>query len=244
MKFICSIWIVFAILCSCANDKSNDWKHLKSDKNIRTLSFREMEIKPFLGVPGLIMTVNDWLLVEDCVDEKNLLLYNMADSSYVRVLTIGQGPAEVLTPILFDVSEDDRTLYVLQRQNGECRAYQIDSLLSGNDRTYRKIQLGVESDRFVKTNDGYVGLGFYPKGMFRFLDNEGLETGTLDPFPAYSNRNLSNKYAAFQGFVDYNPRHETLMCAPVFASEVQFYKRRNSDEASRQCFKKIRFWNG
>ena len=75
MKQLVYVMVLLGVLCSCANDKSNDWKHLKSDKNIRALSFREMEIKPFLGVPGLLMTVDDWLLVEDCVDEKNLLLY-------------------------------------------------------------------------------------------------------------------------------------------------------------------------
>ena len=227
IKQVTYVMILLGVLCSCANDSSNDWKRLKSDKDIRHLSFQEMKIKPLIGTPGLITTVDDWLLVEDYVDEKNLLLYNMTDSSYVRVLSIGQGPAEVLAPILFDVSEEDRTVYVLQRQNGECREYQLDSLLLGNDRNFKKIQLGMETDRFVKTKDGYVGLGFYAKGMFRFLDNEGQETGTLDPYSTYSNRNLSNKYVIFQGFVAYNPSHEMLIYAPIFASEVQFYKMGN-----------------
>lgn len=234
----CVVYVMILIggLSSCINNKSNDWTRLKSDKNIRHLSFQEMKIKPFIGVPGLIMTIDDCLLVEDCVDGKSLLLYNLADSSYVRALSIGQGPAEVLAPILFDVSEEDRTVYVLQRQNGECRAYPMDSLLLGNDRNYRKIQLGFESDRFVKTKDGYVGLGFYSEGMFRFLDNDGLEVGNLDPFPTYSNQNLSNKYAVFQGVIAYNPQSEMLMYAPMFASEILFYSKDNGHWTKASSF--------
>lgn len=236
MRYVIYVIILFGGLCACSNDKSSDWTRLKSDKDIRQLSFQEMRIKPFIGVPGLIKTVDDWLLMEDCVDGKSLLLYNWVDSSYVRVLPIGQGPTEVLAPILFDVSAKDRAVYVLQRQNGECRVYSMDSLLVGNDRNYRKIQLGGESDRFVKTKDGYVGLGFYSKGMFRFLDNDGLEIGNLDPFSMYSNQNLSNKYAAFQGVVSYNPQPEMLMYAPMFASEIQFYRKDNEHWTKTSSF--------
>lgn len=220
MKYFKLLWLLLLLagMFSCSdNNQKRKWKAV-SDLASSELLFQEIEIEAMLGRPYKIGVADSLLIILDDIDGKALLLYNVVNQSYMRVLNIGQGPGEVLNPIDIDVS--DKVINVLQRQNGKCRRYIIDKLLSGEVLDFENVELG-RADRIAQTDSGYACLGIYNKGLLGVFDNKGSEKEYIDEYAKFNIQDVSNEYRFFQGRLAFTGG--CLMVAPSYASIIRFY---------------------
>lgn len=219
VSFLTFCLIVVFSITSCSNsEKELSWgKYSESE-----LEFHPLHIAPLLGNPYSINLIDSILLIADKVEDKSLLLYNMNDSSYVRTLSIGNGPGEIIFPIDVNVSIQGRYVNAFLRQTGEFRTYPLDSLLKDVTSEYESVNLGM-ADRGIQTSKGYVGLGLYEDGLLRFYNKGGSLEQKENLYAEYGIDNVSDLYRLFQGLLSFNVQNERLAIAPLFASDVLFY---------------------
>ena len=208
---------IILILCICLNSCINDSQVLH--QNVVDLPFEEMAIEPLVGNPYQIAVIDNTLVLADNVEGKALLLYNLENKKSHRVLDIGQGPYEVLTPLDFDVYKNELT--ILQRRTGECRDYDVNELLYDANPEYQKTILD-NSDRCCKTDYGYVFMGFDERNIFSFFNAANLTFSSVD-FDEFVLEDSSVKYKLLQGKLAYLVQSKTLVYAPSYSSYIKFY---------------------
>lgn len=210
-------------LASCTTHNPGSWQKEIPEGKITELSFQEIKMEPLIGNPYQIEVVGNTLLIADDIEGKALLLYNMEDSSYLRMLNIGQGPEDVITPLEIEATLKDSTLHVFQRRTSRCRTYDINALSQGL--VHMKNEIPLEgADRFTASTDRYVTLGFYEQGIMSTFNDSGKVMECTDLFPDISIDDISLRYKMFQGHLAYNESTGCLMYAPSFASHILFYK--------------------
>ncbi len=219
VSFLIFCLIVFFSIVSCSNSKNElSWgKYSESE-----LEFHPFYITPLLGTPYSINVIDSILIIADKVEDKSLLLYNMGDSSYVRTLSIGNGPGEIIFPIDVNVSIQRKCINAFLRQTGELRVYPLDSLLKDVTSKYERVNLGL-ADRGMQMSEGYVALGLYEDGLLRFYNKDGSLKQKVNLYAEYGIDNVSDLYRLFQGLLSFNVLNERLAIAPSFASNVLFY---------------------
>lgn len=220
----CFIVLLLGIF-SCS---SNQNKKKVSDLATSELVFREMAIEPLLGRPYQIEVIDSILILADNIDGKALLLYDLSNSFYVRTLSVGQGPGEVLPPLTIDVSPINRTISILQRQTGRCQKYLINDLLDDSVQIFKCQELE-NADRITQMNEGYACLGMYKEGLLAFFNKRGEKEMVVDLYPQFRIPVSSDKYRLFQGRLAFNDLTGTLMFAPSYASMIKFYTYKNGD---------------
>lgn len=216
------IFILLLGLFSCTNNSQRREVEAISELPSCKLVFQEIPIEPLLSRPYQMEIIDSILILADDVENRALLLYNLADSSFVRALLIGQGPHDVLSPIAIDVDMDGKIVNVLQRQNGKCRKYALNDLLNNCAQDYNSVDLGA-ADRFARINNGYACLGFYEDAMLTFFDENGSPQSHLDLCTGYGISDIVTKYKLFQGRIAYHKKSGNLMLAPSFASVIRFF---------------------
>lgn len=218
--YLCFL-VLFAMSCS---GNFSDKKVIGSVDELKNaeLYFTEMPVETFLGNPYQLEFVDNQLIIADDVDGKAILLYDLANDTFARSLAIGQGPNDVSTPIEISVARESGSVFILQRQNGICREYQLSDLLQSPVVSNNAVNLS-RSDRFVKTHDGYIGSGFYEGGMIQMYSNKGEQLKNIDIYPLYKLENASEKYKIFQGHLCFNERMNRLVIAPYFTCSINFY---------------------
>ena len=118
--------LLLTTLCfsACTHEKTKDFKQYPATE----LTFEEIRIDSIMDYPRQLRIAGDSLLIiNDHVEDKAVLLYNLSDSSCVRTVSIGQGPGEVLSPNWIDLAGD--SLNVLSRNNGKINRYALNDLV-------------------------------------------------------------------------------------------------------------------
>lgn len=227
-KSILALSLILALgLGACGDGQLQDFR----DYPAQELVFEEMPIEPLLGHPQQIRIAGDsLLLINDHVEETALLLYNLRDSSYVRTVTIGQGPGEVTYPNWIDLFGD--SLNVLSRNSGIVNRYALSDLRQNIINRHRSIDLK-RADRITQTDDGFVAEGFYQDENeephpFRVFDANGRFVQDLDWYEGYPQGDTFRKYLHFMGQAGYHAGRNTLMVAPTYASTIWFYTRKGN----------------
>ena len=216
--------LLLTTLCfsACTHEKTKDFKQYPATE----LTFEEIRIDSIMDSPRQLRIAGDSLLIiNDHVEDKAVLLYNLSDSSCVRTVSIGQGPGEVLAPNWIDLAGD--SLNVLSRSNGKINRYALNDLLQDKITACRTIDLK-DADRFVQTDYGYIGMDFYLNDkeevrLARAFDLMGNPVQDLDWYTEYQADDKILTYFCFQGQAGYHPGSHTLMVAPVYASTIWFY---------------------
>lgn len=210
------ILILLGISCQRSQDSL-------SDMDSRLLKPVQTYNSIFLGRPYQIELIDSILIVAENVSDTVLSFYNIIDSTLLcRRLTVGQGPNELLNPIVLQSENDAKQITVLQRQNGIFTVYALDSLLRGSNVPAKKVELPF-SDRFVRTETGYICTGLYENGIARYMSIDGTENRDINIFPdcvaGISDRTVRYKFA--QGSMAYHKG--VLAFAPYFLGYVEFY---------------------
>lgn len=218
--------VLFVVLTSCANNSQTKKVENISELSPFELFFQEIPIEPLLHKPYQMEIIDSILILADNIENRALLLYNLEDASFVRALSIGQGPNDVLSPIAIDVDENEQVINILQRQNGKCRKYKLKELISGCIQDCKSVDLG-NSDRFTQIKNGYACIGFYEDALVTFFDESGKLESSLDLYTEYKFSDIATKYKLFQGRIAFHNVSGCLMLAPSYASVVRFFLKDN-----------------
>ena len=221
---------VLALFTMSCSGKFSEKRSVASVGELKSteLSFQEMPLGALLGNPYQLEVVDNRLIIADDVEGKAILVYDLVNGTYIRSLVIGQGPDDVSTPIEISVSRGAGSVFILQRQNGICREYQLSDLLQNPVTSNNTVNLS-QSDRFVKTHNGYIGSGFYAGGMIQLYSNKGDLLKNVDVYPSYKLKNVMEKYRIFQGHLCFNERMSRLAIAPYFTCSINFYSANGGD---------------
>lgn len=223
----------FCVFASCTTHSPGSWQKDIPEEKITELTFQEIKMEPLIGKPYQIEVAGNTLLIADDIEGKALLLYNMEDASFRRILHIGQGPEDVITPLEIEATLKDSTLHVFQRRTSQCRTYDINALSQGH--AHMKNEIPLEgADRFTASTDRYATLGFYEQGIMTTFNDRGKVMGCTDLFPDVPIDDMSLRYKMLQGHLAYNESAGSLMYAPSFASHILFYKQDGANNWVKQ----------
>ena len=137
--FICCLLILLA----CTGEKTIETVPEYS------ISIKKKVTDVFLGRPSEIAYMDSFLLISDNMNETLLDIYDLkGDSMFSRVLNVGQGPDELLSPITVEVSEEEHELYILQRQNSQMNTYSFYDLMQGKFQPQKSVNLQ-DADRAI-----------------------------------------------------------------------------------------------
>lgn len=186
----------------------------------------EIAVDFLLGNPSQITICNHTLVIADNIEEKLLALYDSKENRFLgRRLHIGQGPNEVIPPLLLSRMNDSGLLSVLQRQNGKYMEYNIGDLVNGDLKPSNPLNLG-SADRIAPTGEGFITTGPYEEGSVKVFDNKGNMVKNYNIYPQYI-KDLSereNQYVLGQGHIAYNKGNKVLAFASYFLGEASFYR--------------------
>lgn len=216
--------IMLVFLCLSCSKGSTIRKGIESINDVycEELEFEEMPITSLLGRPYQLNIIDSILLIADNMDGKALLMYDLTSGFCKHVLNIGQGPSDVLVPLSINTFSDSEVVSILQRQNGLCREYLLSDLLKDSIDNFKSINL-ISADRFVKTETGYLGSGFYKDGMFCSFDNKGNVVEYKNTALMCNIEDAADKYRLLQGSLAFNKKVNRIMFAPSFISNVELY---------------------
>lgn len=209
-------------------------------KNAIPAQSKEIEIDFLLGKPSQIALFNQTLIIADNMEEKLLTFYDIRENRFLgRQVQVGQGPNEVIPPILLSRTSESNNLSILQRQSGKYLVYNIDSILNGDLKPSNSLDLGI-ADRITQTGDGFITTGPYDEGSIRIFDNKGNIVKNQNIYPQYIKElnERESQYVFAQGHIAYNKEHKVLAFASYFLGDLAFYK---LNEDSLQQLKKLDF---
>ena len=170
-------------------------------------------------MPHQIAVVDSILICADEIDGMALLLYNLNNGSYRRVLRMGPGPDDIQsTPLDISVSHSDKRIIILQRRTGELRSYYLQDLWNDSIKTPRRLKDKFGGDRASCTSEGYVLSGHYQDGILHFYKESGEMTDSIDLHPEWPQDPIG-KYRLLQGHIAFNESSGYVMYAPIFASD-------------------------
>ena len=103
--------MLFVVIMSCTSKEVNK-SHIVDISSLKgiELNFIEYPIEPMLGNPYEIEYIEPYLIMDNLVDDKVLLIYNVNNDSYVNTLSVGNGPDDILFPI--EIQVKDQEVYI------------------------------------------------------------------------------------------------------------------------------------
>lgn len=211
-------FLLFMISCTPKENCIDNIKNLENQE----LEFTDIQIEPMLGSPYEIEYIDPYLILDNFIDDKVLLIYNTDDGTYTTTLSEGQGPNDILLPI--EIQAKDRNVCIMERQTGRCRDYPLSSLLDGNVSDYKQTTIP-RSDRMVKTNDAYIGCGRYDHGMLCIFNEDSEVIKEINVYPDYFDnlKSAGHKYKLGQARLCFNADHKRLILAPSFLNCINIY---------------------
>lgn len=215
-----------AIIISLFSCKEKDDKIDTILKNATEVSCKILPTDFMLGTPYQIKLINNTLIVADHLDDNSIFLYDYANNKLLgRMLRRGQGPNEVMAPLLLGVSRGENLISVFQRQTGKYTEHRPDELLNNNPVPAKTLQFE-HTDRLIKGGNGYISEGEYSEGSINLLDINGNHINTENVYPQYINEleDNSSKYIYGQGVISYNEKENIFIFASFYTGEVLFYK--------------------
>ncbi|WP_196940243.1 BF3164 family lipoprotein [Sphingobacterium pedocola] len=218
---ICLVTIIFFL--SCNKQTENTQKILENAKLLHT---NEIDVDFLLGRPNQITIGDNRLVITDNIDEKALAFYDIKSGTFIgRRIGIGQGPNEVIPPLLLPRSSESEVLSIIQRQNGRYTEHNIPNLAKENFVPNRSLEFE-NIDRLTQTNSGFIVSGPYEEGSIRILDRVGGIIKSQNIYPHYINdlNQPADRYVYGQGHIAYNRKNDVLAFASYFTGEASFYK--------------------
>ena len=216
-KIIYLLCVIFITACSRTNSIDNIQEHsVAIDRELPNL---------FLGKPSGIVVIDNYLVIADYMGETLLTIYDLnTDSIVSRAINMGQGPNDLVPPIIIGASHKERAIDVFQRRSSKYSVFLLDELLKGKSRKQNEVELS-ESDRAISIPHGFLATGYYLDGLFRFFDYNGRVLSTEDVYPPYFQKlkDSGEKYKLGQSLFAYNRHCNVLMSASYFTGEVSFF---------------------
>jgi len=222
---------IFLILLSSCKDKDNNELGIIFN-NFKTIECYNLELEETLGRPSGLNIIDDYLIYADIIEENILTFYDTTKDKIVkRAFTKGQGPNDILMPIRVGINKQNKSIYILQRQNGLYREYDLTELLNNNNVDAICYFNFPNADYIKKSRFGYItGNMHYENGSIAMYDKTGALKSTANVYPEYFNvmTNVSNKYRIGQGPIGYI-ESSTLVFASLFTGEIKFYHINDND---------------
>lgn len=226
---ILNIFFIACFLFSCSGQDNSFEKIINSANDVSCV---EIPVDFLLGKPYQLKLQDSLLLIADNIDGKALSIYDYKNSKLINhILDMGQGPNEILVPILLNNSKDRTGVAsILQRQNGVYTEYQLSDLQRGVVNPIKKISFK-NIDRIIKINIGYIAEGEYNRGSIGLFNELGCLICVKNIYPNYINEieHESDKYILGQGHVEFNNEAAVFAFASYFTGEIVFYKLLNNN---------------
>lgn len=219
IRFIALTVIICSLsFCSQKLEKSKESK-------ITELEFDLIILDSNLVNPYQITLVGDSLLVvNDLYEGRVGSLRNAKDLSFQgRIGKIGEGPGELLPPVLI-TPRNDTILYLYSRRNNNVLKYDAESLTSENVEPLLEFRSKEPLDKVLILNDSsIVGLGFSSetKRYTQISDfGESSTVADLD-YPSYPGLPAEYNYMAFQANMSLKPDQSAFVTASIFCKQFE-----------------------
>ncbi|GMQ28172.1 BF3164 family lipoprotein [Algoriphagus confluentis] len=175
--------------------------------------------------PYQIQLVDESLLVvNDLYQGRVGSLRKTKDLSFQgRIGKIGEGPGELLPPVLI-TSGDGPVLYLYSRRNNNVLKYDAKSLTSENVEPLLEFRSKEPLDKILMLNDSsMVGLGFSSEKKRYVLVSDFGESSTLADldYPAYPGLPAEYNPMAFQANLSLRPDQRAFVTASIFCKHFE-----------------------
>lgn len=230
-----AFYLLYSLLInSCTTERNDD--NVLYGYETNELVLEKIDIEPLIGAPNKIRIIGDTLILADRVDGYGLLLYDLANNSYIRTLKIGNGPDDLIFPVCLDVDLKRHELAILQRGTGFIRVYSLTDLSMPNPLNKSNIRIN-GTDMFAWGENSYFIAGSDDEDIIWQSNYEGNKIGRV----SYGIKNkiieekngnarrITSPYSLLQGSLAYNEYSGVLMMAPSFASTIYFFKKNGNE---------------
>lgn len=224
-----SIIVIFLLFFSCTSSKREE-KELYQFNNYQLLEKSSVITDSiFLGKPGSLVLINDWLAVYDFHDGKMVTWIAPDRKTYKRNVNIGAGPGEFMPPLTIYPTQTGEQVKFMFRSIQKCYQFDWEDVLGSNFTNPLSIDtLPVVAGRIIPCGqnfiindtqeDGKMFSLFYidEKAPYRF----GIYPGTIDDkFQDPHSRNMIT-----QSNMIYNEKHNIMVAAGYMSDMLSFYR--------------------
>ena len=209
---------------SCKSEKDSPW----DINDFKTIQGEAFNPDIFLGSPYDLLIANRQLFILDEYDGKECSIVDLEKKSLIsRVLSLGEGPGEILRPIDLAFNEEEKLLEVFERSSGKLKYFLLKgdtTLIPINETIYFKGKL---SRVFRLKPDIFVASGAFKEGTLSLYNQEG---NVIREFGDYPIKNESRKnsmgtlFLTEQGHVAADPDGQYVASAKTNSDQLLFYK--------------------
>ena len=225
-RYTLYLWISLLVL-SCT--KQQNFSSLF--KEVRKIEHQSLSNKNdvIIGSGWFMSKAGNHLIIENRDEQNLLLLYDIADSRFVRRFApSGQGPEEFIVLNKVQV-KNDSTIFLHDPAKKQFIEYvfTIDSSKEINDRKVNVIDWGEDMPLYtIKTKGYYVVTNTVREGFFTLYDTLGHALGTFCSYPVkeeYANHENVQKAFIHQGQFIARFHSDQFVYAVDYAPIIQFF---------------------
>ncbi|MBA5651755.1 BF3164 family lipoprotein [Bacteroides fragilis] len=206
MRYCLGLILVLFTSCHLSSTRGLEFPSVDTLKLSSELFLSEELLKPEK------MWIHDSLcLIRSSKDEYFFHLFNIAGTKICSFIGFGDAPAEMLSPVDFDVVNDTLQIYDSGKQ--KISFYALSDLSYGNvENICRQLSINVMASSVICTTDH----SFYYLGetnrMYGFI-NSKIDTSYIDFPEDYRMLNSGLKHLLFQGHLRCSPNFDRLVYA-------------------------------
>lgn len=214
MKRIFLLLFPFFLLCNCTSYSTTEI-HQSNRNDILDVKSQVHEIQidtPFIGSIAKLFLLDDYLIIEDCRSDDQLIrLFDRQSFNYIKSTgTLGEGPGEIVNIGFIATCPGKPEFYVSDHGKQKIFCYHVDSLLAESlylpSVKYEMNRTQFPS-RYKYMNDTLsIGIIIQPIGNSSFQQSVArwnMQTGSITPMK-YTHPQISKKRIVMDASQQYN----------------------------------------
>ena len=213
------IWVlVFFLSCiSCKEKNKNEFM-----TGIKDIKGEIMEVDCLIGKPYGLTFYDALLFVYDLYEGNALTVIDTRISQCKnRVLSIGQGPGEVVGALRLSVSPQQKKLYVFQIQSGRFNSYEI----RGEELAFQEsVHISERPANVVAVQDAFIGIGPFERGRYHVYNKQGTQKDEVGAYPFDGEEmNVQSRFFLYQGYLCSQPDGTHFALGSSYSDNLEFY---------------------
>ncbi|MDR1339607.1 MAG: TolB-like 6-bladed beta-propeller domain-containing protein [Prevotellaceae bacterium] len=212
------ILVFCVLLCSCGKNKTAESFFGKEHK----LYGETLSIDCLIGKPAEIVCIDSLIIFYDFYEGQAITVLDVNNN---RLLSVGQGPEDIILPLKLSVSGTGNRLNVFQMQNARCYEYEIKDIVDTlQTHISRKYQFEDRPANIAATSSGFVGIGIYEEGRYKLYDENGKTTGNMGKYPFRGEKmDPVERFFIYQGALRSSPNGNHFVMGTHYCDNLEFY---------------------
>ena len=225
-NFLFIVILLFS-LCACKKNRQENIYLFESYTPLEKISVVSDSI--FLGRPGSLLVINDWLAVYDSHDGEMVTWIAPDMKTYKRNVAIGTGPGEFMPPLTIYSSDFGKKVRLMLRSTSTCYTFNWEDVM---DECFKHplsiVSLPKVPGKILPCTSGFVMNNVQDDNkMFSFLSSNGEELCRFGIYPGNIDNvkgDSQSRNMVTQTTMAYSEKHRVMVAAGYMSDMLSFYR--------------------